>query len=53
MHKERCPHCRKVGDVDLMFKVEKFLARGKSVLYFCNELHANEHYLEKLRKEGL
>ena len=48
---KKCLYCGK--EHPHPFKVEKFLAGHEVVLYFCNEAHANEYYLEKLRESGV
>lgn len=46
-----CVFCGKV--VPQPFYVRKFFERMEIELPFCNENHANEYYLERIRETGL
>ena len=47
-----CSHCGQRLWHTLAFPVEKYYGNtiGMKTVYFCGEAHANEFYLEELRK---
>lgn len=48
MEKVACQHCGQIVHSEHAVKVEKFIAQGELVLYFCSERCANDFYLERL-----
>ena len=48
-----CDYCRNLIYHDDALVVEKQGAGGVIRLTFCNETHANEYYLAKLRQSGM
>ena len=46
-----CQHCK--AYTPKPFWVAKEFGRGTEQLAFCDESHANEYYLDKLRRAGI